>query len=89
MSINIIDGVRYLGNSVSIINGNVIIDGVVQGQTVPRHIEIRVVEGTLHNLTTDESVNCNNVTGDVTAGGSVNCDDVGGSVTAGGSVIRK
>lgn len=74
------------GNNIEIRNGVVKIDGVVQENIDAKGVmEIRVV-GTLTNLTTDASVNCNAVTGNVSAGGSVNCDDIGGNVSAGGSV---
>ena len=82
-----INGVNYSGNSISIINGVVTIDGkVADGYKNPNATEIRVIEGSIGELITDLSVNCNNVTGNVKAGGSVNCDNVGGNVSSGGSV---
>lgn len=72
------------GNNVSIVNGIVTVDGVIIS-TVPSGVEIHW-KGDLASLTTDSSVICDNVQGDVDAGGSVNCDNVKGSVTAGGSV---
>lgn len=93
----IIDNIT--GRDVVIINGKIIVDGREVGNTEDALI-IRV-EGSIENLTTDMSVNCQDVTGNiiakgsvnadaikgnVEAGGSVNCDDVGGSVRAGGSV---
>jgi hypothetical protein len=73
------------GASVSVINGQVIINGVAAGEK-SNNITIDL-KGTLISLRADRgSVTCENVTGNVDAGGSVNCKDVGGSVDAGGSV---
>ena len=83
-----IDGKVFRGSSVSIINGVVTIDGARQDGAVSGVVEIRVT-GTLHELVTDASVTCQNVTGTVQAGGSVECGDVGGTVQAGGSVECK
>ena len=82
LNINGIDIVG--GKNVSIMGGAVVIDGV-------RHefsdkLEIRVVEGTIENLSTDKNISCLNVSGDVRAGGSVNCDEIKGNVSAGGSI---
>ena len=81
----VIDGREFSGNNVSIINGQVIIDGVVQDDTLSGKVRIEVV-GRLNHLTTDATVTCQTVEGDIKAGGSVNCSDVGGSITANGSV---
>jgi hypothetical protein len=81
-----IDGRSFNGaNSVSIVNGKVIIDGVAQDGTLSGVVQIRV-EGVLQSLTTDASVSCGEVTGSVHCGGSFNGQSVGGNVTAGGSV---
>jgi len=82
----VINGQTFTGNNVDIVGGRVIIDGVEQMSGQSGILEIRVTEGTIHNLKADGSVNCLNVTGNVSAGGSVNCNDVGGNVAAGGSV---
>ena len=82
----VIDGQVFEGNSVSIINGVVTIDGVRQDGTVSGVVEVRIVEGTIGNLTCSSSVTCGDVTGSVDAGGSVHCKNVGGDVDAGGSV---
>jgi hypothetical protein len=83
----IIDGRNFVaGNSISIINGVVTIDGVRQDGAVSGVVEIRVVEGVLGDLRTDASVTCGEVRGSVSAGGSVTCGNVGMSVSAGGSV---
>jgi hypothetical protein len=82
-----VNGKTYQGNSVSVINGVVIIDGKkVTDKDLPDTILQIEVTGTLGELKTDASVNCDNVKGNVEAGGSVNCDTVGGNVNAGGSV---
>jgi hypothetical protein len=81
-----INGVTFSGSNVTIRNGTVIIDGQVQEGTLNGIVEVRIVEGVLNHLTSDASVNCGQVNGNVSAGGSVNCDAVGGNVNAGGSV---
>lgn len=99
-----INGKTYQGNSLSVINGHVFIDGKdVDDKDLPKTILQIEVKGDLVSLQTNASVNCGNVngnvdaggsvncdkvTGDITAGGSVNCDDVGGNVVAGGSVVH-
>ena len=80
-----INGKVYSGNNVRIIDGCVTIDGVSQGDA-NGIVEIRITEGVINSLTTDGSVNCGEVHGNIKAGGSVNCDDVGGSINCGGSV---
>jgi hypothetical protein len=97
----VINGKRYTGNNISIIDGQVIVDGVVQGEVGERKIEIQVLCNvdqifseesiTINGNVTGDieakmSVNCDNVTGNVSAGMSVNCDDVGGNVSAGMTV---
>lgn len=82
-----INGKTYQGNSVTVINGRVIIDGKeVKDGSVPKNVLLIQVEGELGELTTDASVNCGEVRGNIEAGGSVNCDTVGGDISAGGSV---
>lgn len=81
-----IDGRTFEGNSLSIVNGTVMIDGMEQNDTLTGKVRLEIT-GTLNSLTTDASVNMNGeIKGDVSAGGSVNCADVGGSVKADGSV---
>ncbi|UUZ75441.1 hypothetical protein LP414_27380 [Polaromonas sp. P1(28)-13] len=82
-----VNGRNYAGSNITIRNGVITIDGVKQADDSTKGaVEIRVLEGTIGELNSDLSVNCNNVTGNVHAGGSVNCDDVGSNVSAGGSV---
>ncbi len=81
-----IDGRTFAGNSVSIINGVVTVDGVQQDGTLTGEVRLKI-EGTLDSLTTDASVDMTGrINGNVEAGGSVRCDDVGGSINAGGSI---
>lgn len=82
-----INGKTYSGSSVVVINNRVLIDGKeITDKDLPKTILQIEVTGTLQELKTDASVNCDDVTGNVEAGGSVNCDSVGGNVNAGGSV---
>lgn len=82
-----INGKIYNGNNITIRNSKITIDGVEQkDDSAKGAVEIRVLEGTIGQLDTDLSVNCNNVANGVNAGGSVNCEDVLGNVSAGGSV---
>lgn len=83
-----INNITYssISGKVDIVGGRVIIDGVVQEQSLKGVVEVRILEGAINNLTTDASVHCESVQGDVKAGGSVNCGSVAGDVKAGGSV---
>lgn len=81
-----IDGISFSGRSITIKNGQVIIDGVVQPGSVHGVVEIRVSEGIIENLSTDSEVSCGEVKGNVKAGMSVTCGNVGGYVDAGMSV---
>ena len=77
------------GNDIQITNGKVIIDGVeveaIDKGDYDRIMKIEV-SGDLKSLTTDKSVDCKNVDGDVNAGSSVSCDNVTGNVTSGSSM---
>jgi hypothetical protein len=82
-----INGVTITGDSVMLVGGRVIVDGVEQpGEPLSGRVTMVVVEGRLGNLQTDASVTCGPVEGDVSAGGSVNSGDIGGNVSAGGSI---
>lgn len=75
------------GNSVSVINGQVTIDGVLVEGDEPLTGVVKIeVDGDLKNLTTDASVNCKSVHGNVEAGGSVHCENIKGDADAGGSI---
>lgn len=81
-----INGKTYSSSgNISVVNGVVYIDDSKVADT-PKNVLRIEVTGTLNNLKTDLSVNCEDVQGSVEAGGSVNCDRVGGNVNAGGSV---
>lgn len=85
----VINGIQIDGNgvqNVSVRDGIVMVNGIVHGEKVSGVVEIKVSEGTLVNLSTDASVSCGDVTGDVNASGSVRCDNIGGDVVASGSV---
>lgn len=82
----IIDGREFTGSTVNMFNGRVTIDGKPIDGQLSGVVEIRIVEGTIHHLTTDASVTAGQITGDVSAGGSVTAGDVGGGATAGGSI---
>jgi hypothetical protein len=94
-----INGVTYQGNNISVINGDVFIDGKSQTK-IEKEVVIHI-EGTVLNLQSDRSIvcgsiggnataggsiDCNSIDGNATANGSINCDDIGGDVKAGGSV---
>lgn len=82
-----INGKSYRGNSVSVFNGQVKIDGkAIDDPDLPQNVLEIDVTGTLARLETDASVTCEDVKGTVIAGGSVSCDAVGGDVKASGSV---
>lgn len=81
-----INGKVYIGNNVDLIGRTLYINGIKQESNLSGIVEVRVLEGVIDNLTTDASVSCHNVNGDVKAGGSVNCANVQGDVKTGGSV---
>lgn len=99
-----INGVTYEGNSITITNNEVLIDGKVVKNSVSGVVKIKIegnpakvysdasveVKGdVLGDVDSGGSVNCGNVKGNVDAGGSVRCGTVGGSVHAGGSVSMR
>lgn len=77
-----INGKVYSGNSVTIKDGNVVVDGKSQGKVEEREITI-VVNGDVEYL--DSSAGDVTVNGDAgrisVNSGNVDCDDVRGSVT--------
>lgn len=81
-----INGKRYTGKNIEVINSRVIIDGIEVGNDFTSPLEVRVLEGFVQEIKADGSVMCGHVGGNVSAGGSVNCDAVDGNVSAGGSV---
>jgi hypothetical protein len=94
MSTISINGKTYTGKNVSIINGEVIIDGVKQnGDKLQGVVRVEItgdpasidcdapvtVKGNVKgNVIADGPVTCGNVTGDVTADGPCTCGNVGG-----------
>lgn len=88
----VINGVEISGDNIQVFNGRVVVDGIDQTtkftdvNALNQILEIKVIDGTIHSLTTSASVTCNDVTGSVDAGGSVNAQAVGGDIDAGGSV---
>ena len=66
-----INGKVYSGNNISIINGIVKIDGVRKDGVESGDVKVNITGGMIQSLTTDASVECVSVIGDVTAGGSV------------------
>jgi hypothetical protein len=82
-----VNGKTYIGNNVTINNGQVIVDGKVQEKGVSGVVKV-IVEGKIDSLKTQSSVEMHgSVLGDIDAGGSVKVSgDVKGSIDAGGSV---
>lgn len=96
-----VDGV---GVNISVNDDTVSINGKkYEGKFENKNIKL-IIEGGVANITSDRSVDCGEVKGnvdcggsvnaggiggDITCGGSVNCGKVGGSISAGGSVISR
>ena len=57
----IINGKSFSGNSITIRNGNVIIDGKIQMSGVEGVVEVRITEGDAVSVTSDASVHCGDV----------------------------
>jgi hypothetical protein len=84
-----LNGRTFTGGNISIIGGQVWIDGKrVDGDLDLRGgtLDVRVLEGSIESLKADGNVSCGAVSGSVSAGGNATCDSVGGSVNAGGNV---
>lgn len=96
-----INGKTYTGNSISIIDGVIKIDGKMEcAQDLCKNLQIIIhgdvgvlqtdgsatVKGSTSSIRAGGSVQCGSVTGDVQAGGSVTCGKVEGKIMAGGSV---
>lgn len=81
-----INGKKYSGRDITIVNDKVYIDGKLEQESLTGILSVRVT-GDLASLSSDSSVTVQgNVDGNVQAGGSINCENVSGSVRAGGSV---
>ena len=76
-----IDGKTFSGNNITIINGEVIIDGVTQDGELTGDINV-VVNGNVDRIENSIGTVTANAVGNVsTQSGDVNCDDVSGSVS--------
>ena len=76
-------------SNVSMINDKIIIGGQTVISNLSGNVHVTWEGGTIENLTSDGSITCNDVAGNVSALGSVTCNDVIGSVCAGGSIVAK
>ena len=100
-----VNGDKFVGRNVTIINGKVTIDGVVQGNYTDQVINV-TIEGDVGSIRNDSGdvtahdvgsikvgsgdVNCKNVGGNVMTGsGDVECGDVKGKVQTGSGDIRR
>jgi cytoskeletal protein CcmA (bactofilin family) len=96
-----INGKTYRGNSITVINDRVIIDGKEVSEASEDTLTISKVEGPIvlechkalvikgnvkGDIDARGSVTCEDVEGDIRSDGSVSCGDVSGSVFASGSV---
>lgn len=83
-----IGGKVYHGNNISVINGDVLVDGKkVNGVEIGEDKVLKIkVEGGLASLSSDSAVECQDVAGDVHSTGSVTARDIKGKVDAMGSV---
>jgi len=83
-----INGKTYTGNDVSINNGQVIIDGVVQ-EEIKEHVIHVVVNGGIDSISMGSgSVTANTVGSVKTGSGDVECDDIRGDVKTGSGSVR-
>jgi hypothetical protein len=75
-----IDGRDFNGSNVTIINGRVTVDGVVQDGTLSGNVSV-VVHGDVDRLeNASGTVKANNVGSIATKNGDIECGDVNGSV---------
>ena len=83
-----INGKKYSGNNISMINGKVMIDGKEVDKKSKKHeFVIKIEKGAVvENIISDESIVVNGDCQNVVSKGSVNCDDVKGNIKARGSV---
>ncbi len=87
MSSSTINGQTFSGQSVSFINGTVIIDGVKQTMDKLQGVVRVEIKGDPANVTCDAPlVVTGDVKGNIVADGPVTCNDVGGNVDADGPV---
>ena len=95
----IINGKSYLGNNISAVNGDIIIDGVKMDEIGSKSVNIVIngdvniikleagyitAQGVTNIQTGSGDVACNNVSGNIKTGsGDVECKNVGGNITTG------
>lgn len=93
-----INGKTYVGNNISISNGQVYINGKLEDEHEEKMV-VTIIGSGVERIESDEAitikgnvtgdvtskvnVNCDNVIGDVKAGVNVNCDDIKGNAEAG------
>lgn len=87
----IVNGKKYSGNNVSIINDKVYIDGKLMTDdesSKSTKIEITIEAGTtINKIEVDGDLEVKgSISGDVSAQGSVKCNDIGGNDSSGGSI---
>jgi hypothetical protein len=76
-----IDGRNFSGKNISINNGKVTVDGVVQGGELVGNVTV-VIHGDVNHITnTTGNVTANNVHNIITSLGDVDCKDVMGNIT--------
>lgn len=87
MSVITINGktIEVNGSHISISNGVVQVDGVTVESGLQGVVEVKW-DGPIAILSTDASVTCGDVGGNVSAGGSVHSGNIQGSANAGGSI---
>lgn len=88
ISINGLRIAHAVNGSITIRNGELIIDGKIIHEV--KDLSNVIIHGNVNNLSVTGSVTINGkVSGKVDAGGSVTCGDVVGDVDAGGSITAK
>ena len=81
-----INGRTFSGDSVSIVDGAIIVDGVRQSGDPLSGVVRLHVEGVLGTLHADAPVTCGDAHGNVNASGPVKAGRIGGNVIASGPV---
>jgi len=83
-----INGQTFVGKMITYLNGQVIVDGKVQGEVEEEKEKVTIqVLANVERIESDEAINIvGNVTGNVYAKRNVNCKNIEGDVTAGGNV---
>jgi len=100
----VVDGREFRGSNISITNGKVTVDGVVQDGdltgpiNVTIHGDVQSLENNSGNVTAQNvgeisagsgDIKCGNVSGSVRTGsGDIECGNVGGSIKTGSGDVR-